>query len=270
MGTFRSGVPVLFPKYSFGVAPAPLASLPRGDPSGPAPPAPSPSPPFLHLAAARGPPRGSPPGSRTAVAGTPPTRPPCSTLPTCNPGVLRRRRQPGPDPAFSLPDPGLARPVLPPSLTPGASRPWWSRCRRPWFLADWRSAASRRGRIRSPPRWIRGLEVGSGRVAAPGLLSGRLCSGGSVAVVGARRRGGCGGHGRVRSSPRGAAEARLCRRLAPRVSAPCSRSPPRVCPLWPWHGGFCAPGENHVRAADRRRWRLVRHVPVGGVVLGHL
>jgi len=28
-----------------------------------------------------------------------------------------------------------------------------------------------------------------------------------------------------------------------------------------------APGENHVRAADRRRWRLVRHVPVGGVAM---
>ena len=31
-----------------------------------------------------------------------------------------------------------------------------------------------------------------------------------------------------------------------------------------------APGENHVRAADRRRWHLVCHVPVGGVVMGHL
>ena len=32
----------------------------------------------------------------------------------------------------------------------------------------------------------------------------------------------------------------------------------------------CAPGENHVRAADRRRWRLTRHVSVGGVVMGHI
>jgi len=31
----------------------------------------------------------------------------------------------------------------------------------------------------------------------------------------------------------------------------------------------CLPGENHVHAADWRRWRLANHVPVGGVVMGH-